>query len=253
MNLASVDMHIHTCLSPCASLDMSPRKIVRQACERQLGMIAVTDHNSAENVGAVMAAARDTALRVIPGLEITSAEEAHVLALFAELEAALSMQEIVYEHLLPGENDEELFGMQVVANEHDEVENLNKRLLIGATTLGLDSLVNAIHEREGLAVAAHIDRESFSVVGQLGFIPPDVPFDGLGISRRLSLTDARARFPEYASYAFLTASDAHELEDIGVAPSHVLVAELSLRELQLALQGREGRRVVEAPGPEGRD
>jgi PHP family Zn ribbon phosphoesterase len=232
---------------------MSPRKIVRRACERELRMIAITDHNSAENVGAVMAAARGTALRVIPGLEITSAEEAHVLALFAELAAALSMQELVYEHLLPGENDEELFGLQVVANEHDEVEDLNKRLLIGATTLGLDALVNAIHERDGLAVAAHIDRESFSVVGQLGFIPPDVPFDGLGISRRLSLTAARARFPEYGGYAFLTASDAHELEDIGAAPTRVLVEDLTLHELQLALQGREGRRVVEAPESEGHD
>ena len=214
-------------------------------------MIAITDHNSAENVGAVMAAARDTSLRVIPGLEITSAEEAHVVALFPELEAALSMQDIVYEHLLPGENDESLFGLQVIANEHDEVEGLNKRLLIGATTLGLDRLVGAIHERAGLAVAAHIDRETFSVVGQLGFVPPDVGFDGLGISRNLSLPQARSRFPEYESYPFLNASDAHELEDVGLAPTRMLVAGLTLGELQLALQGREGRRVLEAAEPEG--
>ncbi|UCF09839.1 MAG: PHP domain-containing protein, partial [Candidatus Bipolaricaulota bacterium] len=154
LSVTAVDLHIHTCLSPCASLDMTPRKIVRRACERALGMIAVTDHNSAENAAAVMAAARDTALCVIPGLEVTTAEEAHVLGLFAELEAALSLQEIVYRHLLPGENDEDLFGMQVVANENDEVEGLNKRLLIGATSLTVNQLVEAIHEREGLAVAA---------------------------------------------------------------------------------------------------
>ena len=102
----TVDLHVHTCLSPCATLDMTPRKIVARALEMKLDMIAVTDHNSAENAGAVISAAADVPLTVLPGFEVTSAEEAHVVCLFGRLEDALAFQEVVYARLQPGENDE---------------------------------------------------------------------------------------------------------------------------------------------------
>jgi predicted metal-dependent phosphoesterase TrpH len=239
-----VDLHIHTCLSPCATLDMTPRKIVKVAGMKDLGMIAVTDHNSAENVAATLRAAAGTDLCVIPGMEIATAEEAHIVALFDDVASAVSMQQLVYDHLPPEENDEDLFGIQVAANEFDEVEEINTRLLIGATTLGVEAVVSAIHQRGGLAVAAHIDRESFSVVGQLGFIPPDLALDALEISRRVTLDAARERFPEYAGYTFLPASDAHDLDEIGTNPTRVLVAEPKMSELRLALAGKDGRRVV---------
>jgi PHP family Zn ribbon phosphoesterase len=212
-------------------------------------MIAVTDHNSAENAGAVMRAAAGTGLAVIPGMEATSAEEIHVLGLFEDLGDALSLQDLVYDQLQPGENDEDLFGMQVVANEHDEVEAMNRRLLIGATSLGLQALVDAIHERNGLAIASHIDRESFSLIGQLGFIPPDLLLDGVEISARMSLAEARRRFPEYRDLPFVTASDAHDLDQLGAHPAALQVAAAEFSELRLALAGLEGRRISdEEPG-----
>lgn len=238
------DLHVHTCLSPCATLDMTPMKIVRQACKKGLKLIAITDHNSAENAAAVMAAAEGFQLSVIPGMEITTAEEAHIVALFAGVGEALSMQELVYENLLSGENDDALFGIQVIANELDEVEGINRRLLIGATALGLTDVVRAVHERGGLAVAAHIDRASFSVVSQLGFIPQGLELDAIEISRRMPLDTARVFYKDYEQYAFITASDAHDLADLGVSPMRFRVLGAEWNEIRLAFANREGRRII---------
>ncbi len=244
LRAVAADLHIHTCLSPCASLDMTPMKIVKEACAKGLTIIAITDHNSAENTGAVMAAARETGLSIIPGMEITTSEEAHIVALFGEAESALSMQELVYKNLQRGENDEELFGIQVVANESDEVEGINKRLLIGATDLGLDEVVAEIHDRRGLAVAAHIDRQSFSVVSQLGFIPEGVRFDAVEISKGMGLNEIQDPFGKRSLFPVITASDAHCLEEIGASPTHFQIAYPGMDELALALKGIRGRKIV---------
>jgi predicted metal-dependent phosphoesterase TrpH len=225
---------------------MTPVKIVRVAVERKLDMIAITDHNSAENVAAVMAAARETSLRVTPGMEVTTSEEAHVIGLFPGIEGARSLQELVQESLPPGENDEELFGVQVVANEFDEVERLERRLLMQATALNLGQVVEAIHARDGVAIAAHVDRESFSIVSQLGFVPGDLALDALEVSRRLDLAGARGRFPDCADRPFVSASDAHDLGDIAARPTRFLGREASLAELRLALTGTDGRKIIEA-------
>jgi len=245
----AADLHVHTCLSPCATLDMTPAKIVARAVSKGLAMIAITDHNSAENTPALVRAARGLDLCVLPGMEVTTAEEAHVVALFGDLEGARSLQELVYARLQPGENDENLFGLQVIANEHDEVEGFNSRLLIGATTLGVEELVTAVHARGGLAIAAHINREAYSLLGQLGFIPEDLPLDAVEISSRLSLAQARARYPEYEGRTFVTASDAHDLDDLGRSPVWLAVEEGSFAELQAALTGAQGRRVLEGGPP----
>ena len=235
------DLHIHTCLSPCATLDMTPQKIVTEARKRRLDIIAITDHNSAENVGAVMAAATDTGLAVIPGMEVTTSEEVHIVGLFEDTKSALDMQALVYDQLQPGENDEDLFGMQVVANAFDEVEGMNRRLLIGATRMGLDRVVDAIHDLNGVAIAAHIDREAFSVLGQLGFIPEDLHLDALEISRRMTLKQGRTVFRHLDKYPFVTSSDAHDLGDIGTSPTAFRIAVPELAELKRALKETEGR------------
>jgi len=229
------DLHIHTCLSPCATLDMTPQKIVAEARKRKLDIIAITDHNSAENVGAVMAAATDSGLTVIPGMEVTTSEEV--------TKSALDMQALVYDQLQPGENNEDLFGMQVVANAFDEVEGMNRRLLIGATRMGLGRVVDAIHDLDGVAIAAHIDRETFSVLGQLGFIPEDLHLDALEISRRMTLKQGRTVFRHLDKYPFVTSSDAHDVGDIGTSPAAFRIAVPELAELKRALKGTGGRGV----------
>lgn len=246
LGVHAMDLHTHSCLSPCASLDMSPLKMVAKALEMKLSAIALTDHNSAENVPALRGAARNTGLHVIAGMEITSAEEAHIVALFPDEKSVFAMQELVYERLQPGVNDPALFGDQIIANELDEVEGINDRILLGSTTLEIGELVDAIHERGGLAIAAHIDREAFSLVGQLGFIPPDLPLDAVEISRRMSLVEARAKYPEYRGRVFVSSSDAHEIEDLGTNPTSMRLADpRDWAELKLALENREGRGVIE--------
>ncbi len=240
----TADLHLHTCLSPCGSLDMTPKKIVAAALKKGLSLIAVTDHNSAENTGAVQSVAEGSGLTVLPGMEINTAEEVHLVALFESVKIALEMQELVFSNLMAGENDENLFGVQVIATADDEVDGFNKRLLIGATSLTVNAAVEAVHSLGGLAVAAHIDREMNSILSQLGFIPPDLPLDGVEVSSRIDITAARERFTEYERFPFLTSSDSHELNTIGSVSTRLLVEVPSFKELALTLRGTDGRMVV---------
>ncbi|MEW6108205.1 MAG: PHP domain-containing protein [Nitrospirota bacterium] len=237
------DLHIHSCLSPCAELSMTPRGIVEKAASIGINILAVCDHNSVENVEVTRDLARKKGINVVPGLEINSSEEAHILGLFRDLESAFKMQEIVYENLQPGENDEDRFGMQVVVNEIDEVLGFNKRLLIGSTNLTVNKLVESIQGLGGVAIASHIDREGFGIIGQLGFIPPDIKFDALEISYRIKHSEALIKFDEYRHIPFVSSSDAHRIEDIGRSTTRFLMNHSTFEEMGLALKGIDGRRV----------
>jgi 3',5'-nucleoside bisphosphate phosphatase len=238
------DFHVHTCLSPCADLDMYPRAVVSMSLARRLDVIAVCDHNSSENVQYVIKCAEGTGLTVLAGMEITSSEEVHVLALFDRLENLTPLQDLVYRHL-PGKNDEDIFGCQAIVNEHDEVEGLSERLLIGATTLPLQQIVSDIRRFGGLAIAAHIDRESFGILGQLGFIPEDLALDALEISRRTGLSEARRRWPELALSAFVKSSDSHIITDIGQGITRAFMEEATTAELRMAFGKKNGRYILE--------
>lgn len=237
------DLHVHTCLSPCADLDIFPRALVERAAAEKIDLIAVCDHNASENVPHAIRAARGSGLTVLPGMEVTSREEVHLLAIFDSLAPLVELQAIVYSRL-PGRNDEERFGCQAIVNHRDEVEGFNPRLLIGATELSLGELVDAIHARGGIAVAAHIDRESFGVMGQLGFIDPSIPFDALEISKWVGAAGARERYPELAHYPFLESSDAHRIADVGRRWTEIRMEEPTVAELKLAFAGRDGRCVA---------
>jgi PHP family Zn ribbon phosphoesterase len=238
------DLHIHSCLSPCADLEMSPRALVRRSIDEGLDIIAVCDHNASENVRYVIRAAEGTNLTVFPGMEVTSSEEVHVLALFESQEALLKLQALVYEQL-PGTNDESIFGCQAIVNELDEVEGLNERLLIGATGIPLDTIVRRIHELGGLAVASHIDREGFSILGQLGFIPRELPLDAVEVSPRTGLKVARERFPDMADYPLVEFSDAHRLGEIGQGVTEIYLERATLSELKMAFTKKQGRYIQE--------
>jgi PHP family Zn ribbon phosphoesterase len=237
------DLHMHTCLSPCADLDMYPSALVRKAMAEKLDVIAICDHNASENVPYVMRAAETGTLVVLPGMEITSREEVHLLALFDGLDPLRRLQEIIYAHL-PGKNDESRFGCQAIVNERDEVEGFNDRLLIGATELALDDLIRRVHALGGIAIASHIDRESFSVISQLGYVDPETPFDALEISRMTGLAGAQRKYPELSHYPFLISSDAHRLDDIGRGVTEIVLEKPAMGELKLAFAGREGRRIA---------
>ncbi len=244
MRLFRADLHIHSCLSPCAAIDMSPKAIVEKSAKAGIDIIALCDHNSAENVGAAMRAGRRVGLAVLPGLEVNSEEEVHVLAVFDTEEQALSIQEIVYGRL-KGSNRPDVFGDQVVANEFDEVEGFNDRLLIGAVQMGLRDLVHEIRRLGGLAIASHVDRPSYSILGQLGFIPEDVELNALEVSRNGSVEDLRRNMPdlEERGIGLVTSSDAHDVEDIGAALTCFWIESPEVGELAMAFRGERGRRV----------
>lgn len=245
VTLFRLDLHIHTVLSPCTEIaEMTPRAIVRTALERNLDMIGICDHNSARNVSATARAAAGTGLAVIPGIEVTSSEEVHIMGLFPSDDAAAAMQEEVYSRL-PGENREEVFGYQVVVDEFDQVDDLDQRLLIGATTLSTERVVELIHSLGGLAIASHVDRSGFGLFGQLGFIPPGLALDALEVSRRIDYASARRKYPQARDYTLITSSDAHTLADVGAVVTRVGMAEPSFSELKKVLAREDGRGVVE--------
>lgn len=236
------DLHVHTCLSPCADILMSPKKIVAQAYKQHLDIIAITDHNSCGNVRAVTNAALAQGVVVLPGMEVCTKEEVHVLGIFDSLESADTLQSFVYANLR-GHNDPDAFGLQVVANEMDQVERFEERLLIGATDLSVEEVVARIHQLNGLAVAAHIDREGFGIIGQLGFIPEGLRFDALELSSDISNDDATTRFESYQQYSFVRNSDAHFLNRLGKNCTSFLLEEPTLSEIRNVLHKKDERMI----------
>lgn len=235
------DLHIHTCLSPCTELDMSPKGILKAAKEKKIDIIGICDHNSSENSLAIMNAAKKMNINVFPGMEVTSQEEVHVLALFDEIENALKLQEHVYDKL-PGENDEEAFGKQVIVNEKEEVLGFNNKLLIGATTIPLEKIIKIIHSLDGIAIASHIDRESFSIIGQLGFIPDNLELDALEISPAITPEEAKKRYSK--DYPITCSSDAHYPDDIGKSFTSFLLKDGTVAEIKKALKNEDGRKLI---------
>ncbi len=227
---------------------MSPESILTAAKKKGLDIIGICDHNSTENSPGVMNAAKGMPIKVLPGLEVTSQEEVHILALFANLEAALRLQEHVYTNL-PGENDEEVFGRQVIVNDKEEVEGFSNKLLIGATTIPLDEVIRLIHSWGGLAIASHIDREAFSLIGQLGFIPNNLALDALEISPRIPIGEAMKTYGN--DYPITCSSDAHYPDDIGKGYTTFLLEEPSLAEIKKALKNEDGRKLDQANNQAG--
>jgi len=237
MKTYKTDLHIHTCLSPCAELEMTPTNIVTEAEKYGLDIIGICDHNSSENVSYVKKMAEDKGLDVTGGIEITSKEEVHILALFESEEELLAMQETVYEHLY-GINDEDRYGDQVVVNENDEVVEFNRRLLIGATDLSVERIVDRIHELNGIAIASHIDRESFGLISQLGFVPEGLQIDAFEVSTQDKIEAYKDGYSPVVMF-----SDAHTLNSIGKKYTNFSMEEANLQEMGKALLGEDGRRV----------
>lgn len=238
------DLHIHSCLSPCGSEEMKPKAVLDQAMAVGLDMIAICDHNSGENLGAFIEAGRRQGLTVLPGMEVASREEIHLLALFNRPEDCWALQDWVYRHL-PGENDEMTFGPQTLIDEKSEIIGHCDKMLIGATLLSIEQIVSFVKHLRGIAIASHIDRQAFSLIGQLGFIPEGLTLDGLEVSSRTPMEEARRRFNAYQHLAFVRFSDAHSLEEIGKASTQFLLEERTTAEIKMALHSQGGRKVLE--------
>lgn len=232
------DLHIHTCLSPCASLDMAPLAVVKRAREVGLHGIAVVDHNSGLNAPAWYDASRQVGLQCLYGLEITTLEEIHVLAIFDTVENALAMTEVVYAALPTKTNDPDIFGDQPVVNCAGEIDFLEERLLSAPSALALATLREEIFKRQGLFIAAHVDRPVFSFFSQLGVMSGNEGFDACEISVNSSCEQWRSRTGDLP---LMRNSDAHYLEDIGRAWSEADIDTLNVQQLRHALQTQNVR------------
>jgi PHP family Zn ribbon phosphoesterase len=239
------DLHVHTLLSPCAEIEMIPPLIIAQAAEVGLDLIAITDHNSAENVRAVMEAAKGSPIKVLPGIECESIEGVHVICLFDRAEDAESMQELVYSLLPNLPNQAEKLGNQMVVTAEAEFVRYNERLLLASSELSIDEIVVATEERCGLAIPAHVDRRGYGLYGVLGFLPEGNGFPAVEISKRMTEDGARDAYPDLNGRAIITSSDAHMLADLGCCRTTFLLEHRSASELRLAFEGRDGRKVVE--------
>jgi predicted metal-dependent phosphoesterase TrpH len=241
------DLHIHTGLSPCGSEEMTPAAIIAAAKELGLDMIAVCDHNSAGNVAAVQEANRhaDSTLTVLAGIEVTSMEEVHVVGLFPGAAAAARVADRLRDLLPQAEGDYySYFGDQLLLDAKGDQVGSETAALAFATTLDLTDTVRLVHDQGGLAVAAHVDRRSFSVFSQLGFFPADAGFDAIELSLRRRTEPSRAAEFARLGLPMVASSDSHYLDEIGRAFTDVYALEPTFEELALAFAGEEGRSVT---------
>lgn len=208
------DLHIHSCLSPCGDDDMTPANIAGMAAVKGLDVIALTDHNSCRNCPAIMKHGEDYGITIIPGMELTTAEEVHIVCLFPELADAMAFDEYVHARLLPIPNKEEIFGRQLIMDEKDQVIGNVEHLLIGATDISFDLAFDLVKEYHGIAYPAHIDKSTTSLLSNLGFVPPDSRFTCAEIKNFDHLHRIQKEHPYFLQCKMLSSSDAHYLEDI---------------------------------------
>lgn len=206
---------------------MSPKVIAERGAECGLRMMALTDHNSGRNLPAFRTCCIAEGIVPIFGMEITSAEEAHVVGLFGDLDTALDMGEYVESRLPSIEGDTSLFGDQVYVDENDYILGEADKALFAATDLTIEDIVDEVHQRGGIVFPAHIDRPMFSIVMQLGFLP-DLPYDAVECVNPDCGLDT-------LDLPVITNSDAHYPEDIGKRPTRYLMTEPSWKGLKTAL------------------
>lgn len=242
------DLHIHSVLSPCGDYAMVPEMVLAQAQQQGLDLIAITDHNSGANVPAFQEAFQGTGIAVLPGMEVTTAEEIHILTFFDQFEALAAWQACVYAALPAMKNDEAVFGVQVEIDAQQQVVQIHDRFFAGATTLTVDAVFQQVHAWGGLCIPAHVDKPAFSIISQLGAIPPDLDVLAVEVYRKRSVAEAIQRFPDIARYPVVRSSDAHYVNDIGAGKTTYLLASPTIQELRKALLHQEGRSFTIEPG-----
>lgn len=229
------DLHIHSCLSPCGDELMTPPNIVNMAFVKGLDIIAITDHNSARNARAVMKAAEKLPLTVIAGIEITTAEEIHVVALFPDAESAEKAGEELEKHLPAIKNRPEFFGEQIIMDENENVIGEFSLLLSNATDISIDTIQQFVKSFGGVCFPAHIDRTSNSVLSVFGFMPENPSFNILEVHNPEQFFQGEENRYYKENYRIITSSDAHQLSDISEREHFVEIEDVTFRSIAKAL------------------
>lgn len=220
------DLHIHSCLSPCGCEDMTPNNIVNMSVIKGLDVISLCDHNCTANIKALSKAAQKAGILFIPGIEINTAEEVHILGLFENTENACAFGDKVYLALPDFPNNEDFFGRQLMMDENDIVTGKAEKLLISALPFSLDECVRMIREHGGAAVPAHINKGANSILNNLGFLPQNLNFTALEVFQNMPADAA-----DLSGYRILYSSDAHFLEDISERKNYIEAEEKTISEI----------------------
>lgn len=229
------DLHIHSCLSPCGDNESTPGNIVGMSVIKNLDVIALTDHNTCKNCAAAMAIGKEYGITVIPGMELTTSEEVHVLCLFHNLEDAIGFDAYVEPRILQIPNDPKAFGDQFLCDENDEVIGTFPTLLISATDISFDNVDEAIKPFNGVMVPAHIDKNSFSLMSNLGFVPPDSDFKCFELANMANLHKLQEANPYLKNCNVITDSDAHYIDRINEAVNTLYAQSNSIDDVLSAL------------------
>jgi len=225
----AVDLHIHSALSPCADNDMTPNNIVNMAVLKGLDAIAVTDHNSGANLRSVSICAEKNGLLLIPGMEVETSEEIHIVCLLPDLERMQEFHNRIQSSLPAISNRPDIFGRQLIMDENDNVTGEEQQLLLTASSLSSDEVIELVRELNGAAIPAHVDRSSYSMISSLGFIPPELGLKYLEISKDCDVPEFRFTRPELDRYRLIKSSDAHYLGDILERETMLDLEELSIQ------------------------
>jgi len=229
--LVRADFHIHSCVSPCASLEMSPAAIAEKAKEKGLDLVALTDHNTALNCPAFKANCAELGLWSLYGMEVTSSEEAHLVCLFEDVVTALEFSEFVYKYMPDIPNKPEVFGDQVYVDENEEILGEVEKYLGNASGLSIDDVREEVFFRNGLFIPAHVDKPVFSIVSQLGFLP-EADYTAIEVFNPANAKD-------YSKYPVISDSDAHYLDDVAKKHLYIDVEEKSFACLRDSLQNNK--------------
>ncbi len=237
------DLHIHSVLSPCGGLEMSPKAIIQRLKYFGIQWMAITDHNSMQNCPAYEMVAKNEGLYYSWGVEIQSIEEIHLLAYFDDSSSAKEFDSELYNSLLPINNDVDFWGDQVIIDENENILRVEQRALINSSQWDLNTVAEKVQAYNGLVVPAHIDAGVNSIISQLGFMPSEPELKLFGITAMLDIKSWLTEHPDFEDKVFLRASDAHYLNDIGKGYSIITEAEATVQELILAAKGVSGRKI----------
>ena len=231
------DMHIHTALSPCGDNDMTPNNIVGMATICGLDVIAVTDHNTCGNCKAVMAVGEANGITVLPGMELSTDEEVHMVCLFPTIEDALAFEEVVKPRIPPIKNRPDIFGEQRLLDEDDAIVGYESALLINATGVSIEEVLPLCRQHHGTAYPAHIDRDSYSILSSLGDIPP-LGYTAAEITADGDVEKLKASYSAIADVPLILSSDAHYLHQIAEASAWLDLPECTPQAVIAALDGQ---------------
>lgn len=243
MKTLLADFHIHTLLSPCAEIEMTPHHIIMRAAQYGVDAVAITDHNASANAAAAVEAAKSYGVKVFPGMEVECREEAHIVVLFDTLEQLAAWQKIVDANMSGLKNNAERFGAQFIVDDDDNFIAEEERMLLGPLKLPAAEVIQKVNAMGGMAIAAHVDRPSYSLLMQLGFLPSDMGLAAAEISSAgiRELKEQKLKLA-LGGLNYVTDSDAHMMDSFINGPKNLItVKSLTVAELKLALAAEDGR------------